>query len=198
MSDPSISRNDNDSNIAGSDDASQSISQINDSRSSSIGSGALDNGAMSGFVSEQQRRASIQSIMADKSLSEPERRKSIQLIMDGRRRNSFISLRRSSTGLESIGDKTQDELSIDDDGTNTAPSELSSSRINRKTFKRSYSEPLHSSLIKFDIMNLQEVEPETFPNVAYDIEGNPTGDPKEFELNRPKCDHYERNCSLIR
>jgi RING finger/CHY zinc finger protein 1 len=46
-------------------------------------------------------------------------------------------------------------------------------------------------------MNLQEEEPETFPNVAYDIDGNPTGDPKEFEMNRQSCDHYDRNCSLI-
>ena len=33
--------------------------------------------------------------------------------------------------------------------------------------------------------------------IAFTLSGEPTGDPKQMELNRPQCSHYKRNCSII-
>lgn len=173
------------------------VHQVNYSGSSSSVSSTVGSSVAGGFLSEQERRASIKAIMTDTSFTDEERRRSIQQIMDGRRRSSMNHLRRSSTGYLSTGDRTQDETSVEEDATDQISPIPSPSGNARRAFKRSYSEPIRSTAIKFDVLNLQEEEPETFPNVAYDIDGKPTGDPKEFEINRPSCDHYERFCSLI-
>ena len=34
-------------------------------------------------------------------------------------------------------------------------------------------------------------------NIVFDEEGNPTGDPRILEQNRPPCEHYARKCSII-
>lgn len=174
------------------------VHQVHYSRSSSTVSSAVEGSVADGFFSEQERRASIKAIMTDTSLTEEERRRSIQQVMDGRRRASMNHLRRSSTGYLSTGERTQDETSIEENGSDVVSPITTPVGNTRRPFKRSHSEPIRSASIKFDVLHLQEEEePETFPNVAYDIDGRPTGVPKEFEMNRPKCDHYERNCSLI-
>lgn len=173
------------------------VHQVNYSRSNSSVSSTVEGSVLEGFLSEQERRASIKAIMTDISLTEEERRRSIQQIMDGRRRSSMNHLRRSSTGYLSTGERTQDETSTEEDGCDVVSPITTPVGNMRRAYKRSHSEPIRSASIKFDVLNIQEEEPETFPNVAYDIDGRPTGDPKELEMNRPNCDHYERNCSLI-
>lgn len=174
------------------------IDQVNYSASSSSVSSTVGSSVAVGSQSEQQMRVSIKAIMTDTSLTEKERRKCIQQIMDGRNRSGTNLSRRSSTGYySSTGDRTRDETDIEEDDSYQTSPITTPGGNSRRSFKRSYSEPIRSASIKFDVMNLQEEEPETFPNVAYDIDGNPTGDPKEFEMNRPSCDHYDRYCSLI-
>uniref|UniRef100_A0A7S3QBM3 RING-type domain-containing protein n=1 Tax=Chaetoceros debilis TaxID=122233 RepID=A0A7S3QBM3_9STRA len=183
-------------------------------------SGATGSAAVSNEVSEKERRAAIQNIMRDKSLTEIERRKSIQNLMDGRRRSSLVSFqrcnsiasRRGSALLEVGGTaastkmvQEEDLSDLDDDSESpTRPS------ARRRSIKRALEDPSrdvplssdesrNSSMrcSKFDQMDL-DVEGEIVgTNNAFDEDGNPAGNPALLDRLRPPCDHYERNCSII-
>lgn len=168
-------------------------------------------------MSEQERRASIQSIMKDKSLNETERRRSIQNLMDGRRRSSLVNFRRSiSFKRQSSGVSDCSADDFDDDSKASNPSNVNgtpgtpgrkSSFNRRQLLKRSYSEPIHETSaytgdedasfmhsLKLDEMNLNE---KVFKNCAFNINGEPSGDPKKLVEASPVCPHYERKCSII-
>lgn len=172
---------------------------------------------------EQQRRASIQSIMKDPSLNETERRRSIQNLMDGRRRSSLVNFRTSSIHLGSV--EPSDVLSTseaeEDEPTNTntqehlsggmvSPSFVSKPSEDRQSaLKRSHhaesmwdASSLGSNVNSLHSLRIGEIQlnDRTFNvlgNVAYDLEGEPIGDPQKLLEASPKCTHYDRKCAII-
>ena len=116
---------------------------------------------------EKERRASIKAILADKSISPQSRRKSIQCLMDGRR-NSLGSLGPSSHGSVTSGSSVASDASSHGD----------------ESYQSGASGP-----------------PMTIHTTPYGYEGDdcfPASEQiRRMEQSRPKCEHYERNCTLI-
>jgi hypothetical protein len=168
---------------------------------------------------EQQRRASIQSIMKDPKLNDTERRRSIQNLMDGRRRSSLVNFRACSNS--SIHIERSDVLSSSDhdaeddfivrEMSNGIPVSTCHTTSDDRAYglKRShYAESMWETLSMGSNMNsLQslrigemQLNDRTFPallNVAYNLEGDPIGDPRKLVESSPECTHYDRKCSMI-
>ena len=159
---------------------------------------------------EQERRASIQAIMKDRSLNETERRRSIQNLMDGRRRSSLVNFRRCSSMQEDLSDvddnETKEDLSISGSLPPSPPrAAVPTTRDMRQVLKRSYSEPIpeygdtanstHS--LNLAEMNLHERRSSILPNTAFNLQGDRVGDPERLVKCSPECNHYQRKCSII-
>lgn len=137
--------------------------------------------------------------------------------MDGRRRSSLVNFRRSISfkrQSSGVSDCSADDFDYDSKASN--PSNVNgtpgtpgrkSSFNKRQLLKRSYSEPIHETSaytgdedasfmhsLKLDEMNLNE---KVFKNCAFNINGEPSGDPKKLVEASPVCPHYERKCSII-
>ncbi len=123
----------------------------------------------------KERRESIKRIMKDPNLTSEQRRFSLQLLMDGRRRSSF-----GQTFAEAARNVAA-EFAEDED-TN------GSSNSNNATLSTSGDSEYGSSDVLAE-------NPSTM--VAYTLSGEPNGDPRQLEQNRPSCTHYRRNCSII-
>mmetsp|Transcript_30386 Transcript_30386/g.29287 ORF Transcript_30386/g.29287 Transcript_30386/m.29287 type:complete len:470 (-) Transcript_30386:107-1516(-) len=109
------------------------------------------------ITEDQQRRASIQAILKDTSMTSIDRRKSIQYLMDGRRN----SLGMMGAQINSPGVANHNKCSP-----MATPDSSSSWLLQNNT-----SDGL--------------------------ILCQPTDQAKRAELSRPKCDHYNRNCSIV-
>lgn len=70
----------------------------------------------------------------------------------------------------------------------------------RRTESSSSGSYVNTSSIK---VGVEEIHISGYPmlaaphKIAYDLEGNPSGDPQKLEQNRPECTHYDRKCSII-
>lgn len=116
---------------------------------------------------ERQRRASIKAILADTSISAVERRRSIQHLMDGRR---------SSIGTSSVTSSTTGDSSPYGYGP--------SADSNPYGYGEAEPEPTNERNYGFE-------EDSAF---CRPVSNENT---KRAELTRPRCAHYERNCSLV-
>jgi hypothetical protein len=133
---------------------------------------------MSNKASDQIRRETIQEIMRDERLTPFEKRRSIQSLMDGRRRSStaaggmMAAAAAAATEFYDSGDDSDDDLQ---------PANTCSGRP--------YPHTRHSaSLTSFEGVTAAEVAALT---------DNPDDTARKMELNRPRCTHYERQCTII-
>mmetsp|Transcript_12617 Transcript_12617/g.30131 ORF Transcript_12617/g.30131 Transcript_12617/m.30131 type:complete len:459 (+) Transcript_12617:107-1483(+) len=116
---------------------------------------------------ERQRRASIKAILADTSISAVERRRSIQHLMDGRRSSIGAS---SATSSTATGDSNPYGYGPPADS-------------NPYGYGEAEPQPANSSDYGYED-----------PNICRPVSNENT---KRAELTRPRCAHYERNCSLV-
>jgi hypothetical protein len=164
----------------------------------------------------KERRSSIQLIMNNPDLTNQQRRHSIQILMDGRRRDSFGStfaeaaknVAAEFTSLHAAGGGGgSNNSSVNYDSSNLLSDDDSMLAAKPSAFmKTAATDYVHdSSLLRNELTKLNNAmelnhssHPQKLnPMVAFTVLGEPNGNPKEMEENRPQCNHYKRNCSII-
>jgi len=171
------------------------------------------------------RRASIQAIMKDPTLSAQERRKSIQSLMDGRRRSSQGRRQSGASGMAAAAALAAAEFadldSSDEEdmsNNNMHSSEAANGEVQRteSPTKRSSTQILttdetptkrrtslrESFTMGFSNMVVLESSGDTESSTTtagYDNNISPDilSRNKTMEKSRPICEHYERNCSIV-
>jgi hypothetical protein len=128
-------------------------------------------------TSDQVRRESIQKIMKDDRLTPFEKRRSIQSLMDGRRRSSTAS----AGGMMAAAAAAAEFYDSSDDSDNDLQQAKNCKGRPYPRARRSAS--LTSS--------------EATVAVAAATADNPKDTARKMELSRPRCSHYERQCTLI-
>lgn len=163
---------------------------------------------------------SIKSIMADEKLTPKERRLSIQALMDGRRRSSVNARKSASTGmaaaaamaaLELNGALSEEEEVDDTDG----PCNRKQSGVITDSAESTFVSSGMSVDSSNTTMMLTGCKSEGTPDTAFILyqqsvavlaasayyEGQNSLKTmqlsKQLENQRPRCDHYERNCTII-
>jgi hypothetical protein len=156
---------------------------------------------------ERERRASIQAIMRDTTLTPVERRKSIQSLMDGRRRSSTFRDSYGANGsMSSAAEQVAGDFGSfsddDDDGVipedGVAPSSdhrrMSLTGSLRSSFRSSFRNGSRRSSLRGSFNA-------GFQSMGFDEEGGQKMDPlalsRKLEKSRPPCGHYQRNCSIV-
>jgi hypothetical protein len=164
----------------------------------------------------KERRSSIQLIMNNPDLTNQQRRHSIQILMDGRRRDSFgstfaeaaknvaaeftaLHAAEGEGGSNTGGSVNYDSSNLSDDDSTLAakPSAVTNTTAADCVHDSSF---LHNEFTKMNAMalnNSSHLQEQLNPMVAFTVLGEPSGNPKEMEKKRPRCNHYKRNCSII-
>lgn len=157
---------------------------------------------------ERERRASIQAIMRDPSLTPVERRKSIQSLMDGRRRSSLLrdSIPNGSMAADAAA-QVANEFGNDSDEDNVIPEDGVAHPPNHRM-------PLRGSISRSSLRSsfrngggsrrssLRGSFHAGFSSMGLDTEGggrrlDPMELARKLEKGRPPCGHYQRNCSIV-
>lgn len=132
---------------------------------------------------ETQRRASIQAVMADHTLSPMTKRRSIQHLMDGRR-NSMAS---SVASIDSRTDELNDQMK-------------GGSSHSRHGRPRPLRRNLHSTDGQENVLDMYGYE-DAAPDAVYSYDQAGgficSEQTRRSELSRPVCTHYERKCTMI-
>lgn len=133
-------------------------------------------------MEQKERRASIKAIMTDPSLSPTERRLSIQAMMDGRRRSSC------GAGAGSIPSVSPNSSDCGGSGSQARPRAGLGGRAQPSVAAHP---GMHASLMsKVDFSKMTEAQVAQTKAVQKAINAR-------MERNRPSCNHYKRNCSII-
>ena len=170
------------------------------------------------------RRASIQAIMKDHTLSAQERRKSIQSLMDGRRRSSQGRRQSGASGMAAAAALAAAEFadldSSDEEdmsNNNMHSSETANGEVQKteSPTKRSSTQILstdeaptkrrtslrESFTMGFSNMGVLESSGDTESSTTTTAGGDNISPDisrnKTMEKSRPICEHYERNCSIV-
>jgi hypothetical protein len=159
---------------------------------------------------ERERRASIQAIMRDTTLTPVERRKSIQSLMDGRRRSSTF---RDSCGANGSVSSAADQVARDfgsfsdyGDEDDVIPEDgVAPSMDNRRmSLRGSLRSSFRSSFRNNGSSRRSSLRGSFnagFQSMGFDEEGGQKLDllalSRKLEKSRPPCGHYQRNCSIV-
>eukprot|EP00980_Cylindrotheca_fusiformis_P013044 scaffold3267_cov140-Cylindrotheca_fusiformis.AAC.6 len=163
---------------------------------------------------QQERRHSIQLIMADETLTPLEKGKRIQSLMDGRRRSSATT----STSAGSAAAEVAMSYASDTEGSTIdgSSSHLATSSYSHQSHH--HQEPSSQGMAAMDISGgnnsgrrqrrsaslpgwSEAGMPAAAPALAAasgnTIWDNPLNVSRRMEKSRPPCTHYERNCTIV-
>ena len=146
----------------------------------------------------QDRRTSIQAIMKDPNLTAQERRKSIQSLMDGRRRSSAApdnggamaaAAAAAAMEFDDSSEEEEDEGGEVDADAIDAVAAASAAGGKRQSFTQSEKSSKRRASLR-DSLTMG------FSNMGVNNGSNEELS-RKLEQTRPKCGHYDRNCSMV-
>ena len=145
-------------------------------------------------LGEKERRASIQAIMKDPSLTPHERRKSIQYLMDGRRRSSmvqpsFLTPLGNDMAMAAATDASSDDEAFTD-------SAARQKMIYSKLLKSKRVSSTCDAADGFSEMDMKRMGADI--DVCHSVPSEKSiARSRMMEKSRPTCPHYQRNCSIV-